>query len=41
MKVGILCAGDGETAPFLSMLTEHTVEEKAKLKFYQGKIGNA
>ena len=41
MKIGILCAGDGETAPFLSLLAEHTVEEKAKLEFYQGKMGNA
>lgn len=38
MKVGILCAGDDELAPFLSEITEEKVSEKAGLKFYEGKM---
>lgn len=38
MKIGIVCAGDEELAPFLSLITECRVSEKAMLKFYEGKI---
>lgn len=38
MKVGILCAGDREVAPFISMVNECRISEKAMLKFYEGKI---
>lgn len=39
MKIGIVCAGDEELAPFLPLITECKVSEKAMLKFYEGKIG--
>lgn len=39
MKIGIVCASDEELAPFLSLITECKVSEKAMLKFYEGKIG--
>ena len=38
MKVGILCAGDEELAPFLSVIKSCRVTEKAMLKFYEGQI---
>ncbi len=37
-KIGIICAGDREVAPFLPLLTDCTVSEKAMLKFYSGKL---
>lgn len=39
MKVGILCAGDSELAPFLPIVGEEKITEKALLKFYEGTIG--
>ncbi len=33
-----MCAGDEELAPFLSSIQECIITEKAKLKFYSGKI---
>ena len=41
MKIGILCAGDTEVAPFLPLIEESTITEKAMLKFYEGRIGGA
>ena len=38
MRLGILCAGDEELAPFLPLIRECAVQEKGKLKFYSGKI---
>lgn len=38
MKIGIVCASDEELAPFLPLITECKVSEKAMLKFYEGKI---
>ena len=38
MKVGIICAGDTELAPFLPIIDECKITEKAMLKFYEGKI---
>lgn len=38
-KVGILCAGDTELAPFLRAMEIRSVREKALLKFYEGTIG--
>lgn len=40
MRVGIICAGDREMAPFLPIIEELKVTEKAMLKFYEGKINN-
>lgn len=40
MKVGILCAGDREVAPFIPMIEDCSITEKAMLKFYEGKIAN-
>lgn len=37
-KVGILCAGDTELAPFLRAMEDGRVTEKAMLRFYEGKI---
>lgn len=37
IKVGTLCAGDDELAPFLLQITECKVSERAMLKFYEGK----
>lgn len=37
-KIGIVCAGDQEVAPFLRLIDECSVSEKAMLKFYHGKI---
>ena len=41
MKVGIICAGDTELAPFLPIIEECKISEKAMLKFYEGKISGA
>lgn len=38
MKVGIICAGNTEVAPFLPMIQECSISEKAMLKFHSGKI---
>lgn len=38
MKVGIICAGDTEVAPFLPLIEDCKTSEKAMLKFYEGKI---
>lgn len=38
IKVGILCAGDEEVAPFLPLLNNCKLTEKAMLKFYEGQI---
>ena len=37
-KIGIICAGDEELAPFLEELEVNGTVEKAMLKFYQGKL---
>ena len=41
MKVGITCAGDEELAPFLPLINNCKITEKAMLKFYAGQIGGA
>ena len=41
MKIGIICAGDTELAPFLPIIEECKISEKAMLKFYEGKISGA
>lgn len=33
MKIGILCAGDSELAPFLPMIEDCVTTEKAMLKY--------
>ena len=38
MKIGILCAGDDELAPFLPQIKEMKITEKAMLRFYEGKL---
>jgi len=38
MRVGIICAGDREVAPFLPIISECKTTEKAMLKFYEGMI---
>lgn len=40
MKVGILCAGDREVAPFLSMIQNCVKSEKAMLVFCEGTLEN-
>lgn len=37
-RIGILCAGDREAAPFLEHIENITVTEKAMLKLYEGTI---
>lgn len=37
-KAGIICAGDREVAPFIPLVSECSISEKAMLKFYSGKI---
>ncbi len=37
-KVGIVCAGNNEVAPFLQVIADGTVTEKAMLKIYEGTI---
>ena len=38
MKIGILCAGDSEVRPFLSMLEHPGVSERAMLRFHHGTL---
>lgn len=38
MKIGIICAVEREAAPFLHLLDNPKITEKAMLKFHQGKI---
>lgn len=38
MRVGIICASDSELEPFLPIIDECKITEKAMLKFYEGKI---
>lgn len=40
MKVGIICAGDEELAPFLPLIENCKITEKSMLKFYEGKIND-
>lgn len=41
MKIGILCAGDREVAPFIPMIEDVRVSEKAMLKVYEGTVDGA
>lgn len=38
MRVGIICAGDREVAPFLPLISDCKITEKAMLKFHEGTI---
>lgn len=38
MRIGILCAGDREVAPFLPEIHNARITEKAMLHFYEGQI---
>ena len=38
MRVGIICAGDREVAPFLPLIDECKITEKAMLNFHEGTI---
>lgn len=38
MKIGIICASDDEFAPFLAMIDNCKITERAMLKFYEGQI---
>lgn len=38
MRVGIVCAGDEEFAPFLPLINNCKITEKAMLKFHEGQI---
>lgn len=38
MRVGILCAGDRELAPFLPLLQEDEVSDRAMLTFHEGRM---
>lgn len=38
MRVGIICAGDREVAPFLPIIDGCQITEKAMLKFHEGQI---
>lgn len=38
LKIGIICAGDDELAPFLPVIENCKIIEKAMLKFYEGQI---
>lgn len=40
MRIGILCAGDREFAPFQSLLTDAAVREKAMLHFHEGRMAD-
>lgn len=40
MRIGIICAGDKEVAPFLTIIDECKITEKAMLKFYEGRIND-
>lgn len=37
-KIGIICAGDREVAPFIPHINDMKITEKAMLKFYDGTI---
>jgi len=39
MKIGIICAGDREFAPFCAQLEEESVSVYAKLRVHEGKLG--
>lgn len=39
MRAGILCAGDREAAPFLPLIRESRITEKAMLTFHEGQLG--
>ena len=39
-KIGILCAGDTELAPFLEHMKGQQITEKAMLKFHTGTINH-
>lgn len=41
MKVGILCAGDREVAPFLPLLAEAHTSQKAMLTIHEGHLAGA
>lgn len=41
MKIGIICAGDKEFAPFCKSMKDASTRERALLRFYSGKLGNA
>ena len=36
MKIGIVCASDDELVPFLAMIDNCKITERAMLKFYEG-----
>lgn len=38
LKIGIICAGDREAAPFLPHIENCTITEKAMLKFHEGTV---
>lgn len=38
IKIGIICAGDKEFAPFIPIIKECKITEKAMLHFYEGRI---
>ena len=38
LKVGIICAGDREIAPFINHIENVSISEKAMLKLYEGSI---
>lgn len=38
MTVGIVCASDEELAPFLPLIKDYIITERAMLKFYKGQI---
>ena len=38
MKVGIICAGDEELAPFLPLIKDRRTVERAMLKFHTGRL---
>ena len=39
-KIGILCAGDSEVAPFIKMISNCEISQIAMLRFYEGQIDN-
>ena len=41
MRIGIICAGEEELAPFLPLINNCKITEKAMLKFYAGQIEGA
>lgn len=38
IKIGIICAGDREVAPFIPMMSDIKITKKAMLTFYEGTI---